>query len=137
MNTKTASLIKWHKGGLKNPLARARGLGSAHDGVHHWIVQRVTAIAALPLSFWLCWSAIGLIHADHTAFVTWLAHPINAILMILTIFTYFYHAMLGCQVVIEDYVHSEWFKIVKLIGMKIVLFATGLACIFAVLKIAL
>src|SRR5689334_9076588 len=116
------SLIKWHKTGLKTPMARARGLGSAHAGVHHWIAQRVIAIAALPLTFWLFWSVIGLVHADHAAFTAWLAQPINAVLMILTIIAYTYHAALGCQVVIEDYIHSEWFKIIKLIGMKVVLY---------------
>lgn len=137
MSTKPASLIKWHKGGLKNPMARARGLGSAHHGSHHWIIQRVTAIAALPLTFWLCWSVIGLINADHATFIAWLAQPCNAVLMILTVITFVWHAMLGCQVVIEDYLHSEWFKIVKLIAMKVALFALAVACVFAILKIAL
>jgi len=118
-------------------MARARGLGSAHDGVHHWIIQRVTAIASIPLTFWLAWSIIGLVHADYAAATTWLAQPCNAILMLLTMVTFVWHAILGCQVVIEDYLHSEWFKIVKLIGMKVVLTALGVAGVFAVLKVAL
>lgn len=133
----SASLIKWTKGGLKNPMARARGLGSAHDGVHHWVVQRVSAIVLVPLSFWLCWSAIGLINADYTAFTAWLAKPCNAIMMIVFALAAFYHAALGMQVVIEDYVHGTATRYGALIGMKIAIYVTGLACVFAVLKVAL
>lgn len=132
-----ASLIKWHKGGLKNPMARARNLGSAHEGLHHWIMQRITAILLLPLIYWMAWSAIGLAHADYATVVAWLSQPCNTILMILSIVALFYHAALGCQVIIEDYLHTEWFKIAKLVSMKIVLFAGCVACIYAVLKVAL
>lgn len=132
-----ASLIKWSKGGLKNPMARARGLGSAHDGLHHWIMQRVTAVLLLPLTIWLACSIVNLIDADQAAFVAWLALPWNAVLMILSVMTFFYHAMLGCQVIIEDYIHNEAFKIFKLLSMQIVLFAAGLLCIFSILKVAL
>jgi succinate dehydrogenase / fumarate reductase membrane anchor subunit len=132
-----ASLTKWHKGGLKNPLSRARNLGSAHEGLHHWMAQRISAILLIPLIYWLCWSVIGLVHADQAAFVMWLAKPWNTILMIMTIITMFYHAALGCQVIVEDYIHTEWFKLAKLVSMKIVLFTTCLACIYAVLKVAL
>lgn len=132
-----ASLIKWHKGGLKNPMARARNLGSAHDGLHHWIAQRISAIALIPLTYWLCWSVVGLVHADHATAVAWLAKPCNTILMIMTVLTMFYHAILGCQVVIEDYLHTEWFKIAKLISMKAVLYTACVASIYAILKVAL
>lgn len=107
------------------------------NGTRHWIIQRITAVLALPLTFWLCWSIIGLVHADHAVFTWWLSQPLNAGLMIVTIITLFYHAMLGCEVIIDDYLHTPWFKTVKLIGMKIVLAAACLACIYAVLKVAL
>lgn len=132
-----APLVKWKEFGFKTPMARAKNLGSAHAGAHHWIAQRVTAILLLPLTFWLCWSIVGLVHADHAAFVFWLARPWNAILMIVTVITMFYHAALGCQVVIEDYIHSQAFMIAKLISMRVVLFITCVACIFAILKVAL
>ncbi len=134
---KSASLIKWTKGGLKNPMARARGLGAAHGALHHWIMQRLTAILALPLTLWLCFNMVHLAHADHATVIAWLARPMNAILMIMTIITFFYHAVLGCQVVIEDYMHGEARKFVQLIALKLVAFGMAVACIFAVLKIAL
>lgn len=132
-----ASLVKSQSGGLKNPLTRARGLGPAHGGLHHWIAQRVTAVASIPLMVWLAWSIIGLVHADHAVFIAWLAKPINAVLMILCIVTFFYHSILGNQVVIEDYIHNEGFKIIKLVAMKLLLIAAAVASLYAVLKVAL
>lgn len=137
MTTKQASLLKWTKGGLKHPLCRARGLGAAHGAVHHWLMQRLAATLAIPLTLWLCCSVAQLAKADHAAFIAWQAKPYNAVLMILVILTFFYHAALGAQAVIEDYVHHEAFKVFKLAIMRIVLFTTAVACIFAVLKIAL
>jgi succinate dehydrogenase / fumarate reductase membrane anchor subunit len=132
-----APLVKWKKFGLKDPMVRARGLGSAHEGLHHWTMQRITAILLIPLMLWLCWSIVGLVHADHGQFSTWLARPWNTILMITTVITMFYHATLGNQVVIEDYIHSEAFMLVKLISMRVVMFIACVACIYAILKVAL
>lgn len=128
--------MKWEDHGLKSPLARARGLGSARDGVDHWMKQRVTAVANLPLMVWLVYSMVNLAGADYVIFTAWLAHPLNAILMTLVILSTFYHAYLGSQVVVEDYIHHEGFKIVKMIGMKLFFFAGAIACIFSILKIA-
>ena len=130
------SLLKWEKGGLKSSTARARGLGSARDGVHHWFMQRVTSIANLPLVIWFVWSLMGLVGADHTTFTAWLAQPLNSILMILLTISIFYHAQLGTQVVTEDYVHNEGLKVVKLIVQKLFFFGLAIACIFSILKIS-
>jgi succinate dehydrogenase / fumarate reductase, membrane anchor subunit len=137
MEHKQASLLKWTKGGHKNPLTRARGLGAGHGAVHHWLMQRLASVLAVPLTFWLCYSITQLVHADYNAFIAWQAAPLNALLMILTIITFFYHAAHGVQAVIEDYVHHEAYKVFKLGIMRIVMFTSAVACIFAVLKIAL
>lgn len=129
--------MKWEDSGMKAPLARARGLGSAKDGVHHWFMQRVTAIANIPLMLWLVYSLADLRGAGFVEFSSWLSEPVNAILMILAVISIFYHAMLGTQVVTEDYIHNEGFKMVKLIGQKLFFFALAVACIFSILKIAL
>lgn len=128
--------LKWEKSELTSPLGRARGLGSAKEGTDHWFMQRVTAIANLPLMVWLVCSAVQNAGASHAEFTNWLAHPINAILMILVIISVFYHAKLGSQVVTEDYVHNEALKMLKLIGQKLFFFGMAIAAIFSVLKIA-
>lgn len=127
--------LKWDDKGIKSPLAKARGLGSA-GGTDHWMAQRLTAIANIPLIIWFVWSIISQKGATHEEFTTWLAHPVNAILMILLVISAFYHAYLGARVITEDYIHCEAFKMVKLIGQKLFFLAAAVACIFSILKIA-
>ena len=129
--------LKWDDNGIKTPLGRARGLGSAKEGADHWMAQRITAIANIPLVLWLVYSIVDLKGASHAEFTGWLAEPVNAILMILFILSVFYHAKLGTQVVTEDYVHNEGCKFLKLIAMKLFFYGAGVACIFSILKIAL
>ena len=118
------------------PLKTAKGLGSAHEGVDHWLKQKITALANVPLIIWFIWSIIGLQGATHAQFSAWLAQPINAILMILLIISVCIHAKLGSQVITEDYISNECFKNFKLIGQKLFFFAIAVACIFSVLKIS-
>lgn len=122
---------------LRTPLARARGLGSAKEGTHHWWVQRLTAIALIPLSFWFIYSLVTMTTVDYMAAIGWLQSPIISILMILFVFSLFYHAQLGMQVVIEDYVGNEALKITCIIILKFVMLFTGLAGIVAILKVFL
>src|SRR5438128_2264228 len=68
---------------MRSPLARARGLGSARDGVEHWWMQRLTAVALIPLTLWFAASLIALTGSDYNAFIAWLKAPFVAILMVL------------------------------------------------------
>jgi len=129
--------MKWQDHGLKTPLARARGLGAAGHGTEHWMAQRITALANIPLCIWLVYSIVSLKGASHEEFTGWLSEPINAILMILFVISTVYHGVLGSQVVVEDYIHHEGFKKLKLIGNTLFFFALAIACIFSILKIAL
>ncbi len=117
-------------------LKKAKGLGSAHEGTDHWMKQKITAILNIPLVLWFVWSIVSLQGASHAQFVTWQAQPTNAVLMIMLIISVMYHAKLGAQVITEDYISAEWFKMLKLIGQKIFFLALGIMCIFCVLKIA-
>jgi succinate dehydrogenase / fumarate reductase membrane anchor subunit len=123
-------------GPLRSPLGRALGLGSAKEGVDHWWMQRLTALALIPLSLWFVASALALVGADYDTFLDWLSAPLVAIAMILLIAATFYHMALGVQVVIEDYVHTEGVKIAAVVALKLACFALATAAVFAVLKIA-
>ncbi len=103
---------------LRSALGRARGLGSAKEGMHHWWVQRLTALALIPLTVWLVISIVGLIGASHGEFVLWLANPINTTAMILFLAIAFHHAQLGMQVVFEDYVSSHALRTTGIILVK-------------------
>lgn len=121
---------------LRSSLGRARGLGSAKEGVNHWWLQRVTAIALVPLGLWFVFAAVSLIGADLATFQAWLGRFGNAVLMVLLVLVAFYHANLGMQVVIEDYVSRECAKVTALLVVKFGLFLMGASCVLAVIWVA-
>ena len=121
---------------MQSDLARVRGMGSAKEGVQHWWMQRLTAVALVPLTLWLAISIIAHAGAGHAAVTAWMGQPVPAILMILLVVGGYYHAKLGIQVVIEDYVHNEGVKFAALIGLKLLTVLLGVASVFAILKLA-
>jgi succinate dehydrogenase / fumarate reductase, membrane anchor subunit len=120
---------------LRTPLARARGLGSAREGVHHWWAQRLTAIALIPLVVWFAISLVMRSGADYGAVRAWIGSPVVMVLLILTIAIGLHHGQLGLQVVIEDYVHGDGFKLALIVAVRFVAVLFGLAAIVAVLRI--
>lgn len=122
---------------MRSPLGRARGLGSAKDGVHHFWVQRVSALALIPLTLWFAFSLAQLSGADYLSVRHWLGSPTVAVTMVLFLATTLYHSALGVQVVVEDYVSSEGAKMLVNVLQKFAHAAVAAASIFAVLKIAL
>ena len=119
----------------RTPLARARGLGSAKEGVHHWWVQRLTAIALIPLVVWFAVSLVMLSGADYPVVRAWIGAPLVMVLLILTIGIGLHHGQLGMQVVIEDYVHNDGVKLAFIILMRFIAVLFGLAAIVAILRI--
>jgi succinate dehydrogenase / fumarate reductase membrane anchor subunit len=103
---------------LRSPLGHVRGLGSAKDGTAHWWAQRVTAIALVPLSIWFVAIVVRYAGAPWDVQTKWMGAPFNAALLLLLVAAVLYHAVLGMQVVIEDYVHHEGLKIASLLAMK-------------------
>lgn len=122
---------------LRTPIARARGLGSAKDGTRHWWMQRITAIALIPLVVWLTGSLVAIGAADHAQTVSWIRSPAVSVALLLTIAAAFHHAQLGMQVIIEDYVEAEWKKLAAVIAVKLAAVAVAATAAFSVLKIAL
>lgn len=114
---------------LRSPLSRVRHLGSAKEGTHHWWIERLTALALIPLVVWFAVSIVLLSGADYVAVRAWVGSPLSMVLLVLTIGLTFLHGQLGLQVVIEDYIHVEWQKITLLILVK------GAALLLAVIGI--
>ena len=121
---------------FRTPLGRVRGLGSARDGTHHWWAQRVTAIALVPLTVWFVVSILMLAGADRSAVADWLASPVAAGLLVMTILAAFHHGQLGLQVVIEDYVHNEAWKIGLIVFVKLAALLFGGVAVVSALKLA-
>ncbi|PPD50502.1 MAG: succinate dehydrogenase, hydrophobic membrane anchor protein [Methylobacter sp.] len=119
------------------PLAKARGLGSAKSGTHHWWMQRVTAVMLIPLSFWLVLFLNLTFTASYAQTVAWLASPINSIAMITWILMVCYHAALGLQVVIEDYVAASGVKIVTIWLVNLTMLLLAVTALLGVFRITL
>lgn len=117
-------------------VARGHKAGSAASGTGHWWAQRVTAVALVPLSLWFVAAMVALTGADHGTVTAWLARPTTAILMVLTLAVTFYHALLGLEVVIDDYVHAPRARLPALLLVRFACVVVGLAGAFAVLRIA-
>ena len=98
-------------------------------------MQRLTAVALVPLSIWLVSAIICLSGADYATAVQWFKSPINAAMMVAALFAIFYHAQLGMQVVFEDYIHTEWVKVTAQITLKFVCILLGLVAAIAALKV--
>lgn len=121
----------------RSDLGKARGYGSAHEGAHHWWMQRVTAIGLLVLLPWFIYAAFTLSGLSYTASILWLQKPWNTIAMVLFVGVAFYHARLGAQVVIEDYISHQGVRLAALILNKFGLLILGIICVYSLLKITL
>ena len=121
---------------MRTPLSRVRHLGSAHSGTQHFWHQRMTSVAAIPLTIIVLFVMISLIGRNHAATVQVLGSPFVAITMLLFVITNAYHMYLGMQVIIEDYVHDEQWKLTLLMANTFFCFVVGFTCCFAILKMS-
>ena len=121
----------------KSLAARILAQASTRQGSHHWLLERITSVALVPLTLWFIVAAVSLSGAGYDEVRAWLARPLNTTAMLLLVFTTFWHAQLGVQVIIEDYVHHDGTKLGGLMAVNFALVAVGLACVVAVLKVSL
>jgi len=121
----------------RTPLARARGLGSAKQGVNRFIAERGTAVALVPLSLWAVYAAFQVAPAGYDGAVALLHSPVNAVLAILLIAVSAAHMEMGMRVIVEDYVHSSFNKIALLLLNAGVCWLGGALGAFSILKVAL
>ncbi|WP_405220103.1 succinate dehydrogenase, hydrophobic membrane anchor protein [Lentisalinibacter sediminis] len=120
---------------IKTPMARALGLGSAKSGTEHWWMQRVSAVALVPLTLWFVIALLGLEGLDHATVTGWIATPVTAVLLLLLVATLTYHSFLGTQVVIEDYTGGAT-RVITLLAVRFLHVVVAVAALFAILKIA-
>ena len=118
----------------RTPLSRARGLGSAKEGVHHWWLQRVTAIALIPLVVWFAISLVMLSGADYAVARAWIGSPLVMVLLTLTIVVGLYHGQLGLQVVWEDYTEGA-LRVFMILFTKFIAILFGLGAVLAIMRI--
>jgi succinate dehydrogenase / fumarate reductase membrane anchor subunit len=121
----------------RTPLGRARGLGSAKHGAGHWVSERVTAIALVPLTIWAIYGVLRLAAGDYGFAVHWIQDPVNATLTVITLAITFWHMQAGLRVVVEDYIHKALSKSVLLLLNLFICGLAGALAIFSILKVAL
>ena len=120
---------------MRTPLAKVRGLGSAKSGVHHWWHQRLTAIAMVPLVLSAIYLVFRIAGSNYNQAISLLQNPFFAAILLLLIITGFWHCMLGIQVVIEDYVGSEWGRITSIMIVKAILILLATLSALSLFKI--
>jgi len=121
---------------LRSPLGRVLGLGSAKEGTAHWWSQRVSAVALVPLTLWFMGSLLALPALNYASVRTWVSLPSSGFLAVLLVAVSTYHAYLGTNVVIEDYVHSASAKLCALLLLRFLYVLAGGAGIFAILRVS-
>jgi succinate dehydrogenase / fumarate reductase membrane anchor subunit len=121
---------------IRTPLGKVRGLGAAKEGTHHFIAQRVTAIALLFLVPWFLISLLSAVRGGYQNAIDFVANPINTVLILLTVGSALYHMRIGMQVVIEDYIAKTGTRMVLLMLNTFIVVALFAATGFAVLEIA-
>jgi len=119
---------------MRTPLGRVLYHGSAQDGVGHWVIERVTALALVPLSLWLLVSLLSLPHLDYIRASAWVASGWNPVWLALLVLLSAWHSWLGVQVVVEDYVHGRGAKIGTLLLSTFVHALLALSGVYAVLR---
>jgi succinate dehydrogenase / fumarate reductase membrane anchor subunit len=105
---------------------------SSREGVSHWWMQRLTAMALIPLVIYFIIGLLMNIKADHAAAVLWLSSPVNTAVTVLLFGVGFYHANLGVQVIVEDYVSNQTYRRIILAVVKLKMIALALLSIFSV-----
>ncbi len=122
---------------MRSYLGRARGLGSANAGFHHWWVQRLTSLALIPLTLWFVFSLVHLTGAPYATVRAWAGSTVNATLLLALIAATFEHMHLGVQTVAEDYIHSDAVRLTLILAVKGASALLALAGAIAVLKLAI
>lgn len=122
----------------RTPLGRARGMGSAHHGVSHWVWERVTATALIPLTLWAVLAALKLAAApDYATAAAWIGRPVNGVLLTLFTAIGFLHMHAGLRVVVEDYVGRPLSRTLLLMLNLFICLLAGALAVFSIFKVAL
>ncbi|KQR07493.1 MULTISPECIES: succinate dehydrogenase, hydrophobic membrane anchor protein [Xanthomonas] len=121
----------------RTPLKNVRGLGAAKTGTEHFVMQRLTATALVVLAIWFVAFVLSLLGSDYTTAVTAVSKPWNAVLLVGFLVAMFWHAQLGLQVVLEDYIHNSLLALALQTTVKFIAVLGAIVSIFAVARIAL
>jgi succinate dehydrogenase / fumarate reductase membrane anchor subunit len=121
---------------MKSLVSEAKHLGSAHSGLHHWVTQRLSALALIPLILWFLWQIPILLKADQKASLLWLSSPFNMGVLFLLVSAILYHGALGLQVVLEDYVGHKGLRFLSIVFVQFLAICFWMTSIVMILFLA-
>ncbi|UNM97213.1 succinate dehydrogenase, hydrophobic membrane anchor protein [Ignatzschineria rhizosphaerae] len=119
----------------QSPLGRVKGLGPTHSGSRSWLAQKISAVLLALFFLWFAFSFASLYGAGYEEVMRWVGTPFNTVLLIVFVVAGIYHAILGLQVVIEDYVSKTCQRIVVLAAMKVILAIIGVGIVWAIVRV--
>ena len=119
----------------RSEIKRVKGLGTAKHGFGHWWMQRLTSVLMIPLAIWFVYSLMSMNNYSADSLIVWLHNPVPALLMTLWTITVVYHASLGLQVIIEDYIHGKSLALTLLILLKFAMVILILTTFFSLFKL--
>ena len=122
---------------MRSQLGRARGMGSAKSGTHHWWVERATAVALIPLTIWFVLAIFHIVGEPQAYVRHWISHPVNTVLLLALVAMTFHHMQLGLQVVMEDYIEHKQWQTAAILANKAIAVFLALLCAVSILRIAL
>jgi len=120
---------------LRSPLSKVKGLGSAKEGTTHFWRQRLTTLLLIPMVLWIGFSLAAL-PVDHATLVGWIQQPWVSVALVLLVIVTFYHAQLGLQIIIEDYISSHSRRTMTLLLTNLSCLLLGTIGVISVLKIS-
>ena len=100
-----------------------------------WIIQRVTALLLVPLSFWFIYHCISFQNLSYEEIVNFFSSFINSFLFLVLMITMLIHSQLGCETIIEDYISSRNYKIFTIWGIKLITYGTAAISVISVISI--
>ncbi|MBC8036787.1 MAG: succinate dehydrogenase, hydrophobic membrane anchor protein [Rhizobiales bacterium] len=121
---------------MRTPLGKVRGLGSAKSGAEHWLLERVVALANLPLNLFLVIFILMHLGAGRADIIESVRNPLIAGLLAMSVIAILWHMKLGMRAIIEDYVHGEATKLTLLVLNSAYTAILGVAAIYAILKMS-
>jgi succinate dehydrogenase / fumarate reductase membrane anchor subunit len=121
---------------MRTPLARVKGLGASGHGAEHWWLQRLTAVANIPLLVAFTILIVNLSGRTYGEAAGIVSRPFVAIVLALAVISVTTHMRIGMQVIIEDYVHDKGLKIASLVANTFYAVVIAVACLYAILKVS-
>ncbi len=121
----------------RTPLGRVKGLGSSHSGSKEWLLQKVAAVILAVLFLWFAFSFAFLIKSDYITVLAWIDKPLNTVLLITFVSVALFHAAIGLQAVIEDYVHNTMKRVIYIYLAKTLLAVIWILMIISIIHVVI